>query len=768
MLTALLSWANIPISVSGQVTDASGNGVADVTVYIYTDSSFINPVGYYNSVQTDANGFYLDNFEVPDNQTQGLVIAYIECTNYLSEGQAFWNPGNTDLTIDLDYCQSNTFCSVEIQVDEVPGSTVSTLSAIPTGTAPFTYSWSTGANSQSITVTESGEYCVEVVDAEGCTTIACVIIVVGGNCSVEVVSNPASGLMAFATGMPPFTYLWDTGETTPNIFPMQPGIYCVTITDNSGCTSEACGVYGNVLDSCSVSVDLVQNGAFLQATTTGQAPYVYSWDNGATSAVIPTPASGMACVTITDATGCEATGCFNNNPQDCSVTIEQNPMSNDLWAYGSGGVAPYVYSWNTGESTQSITPIEEGEYCVTLIDAVGCSSTDCFYFGDTTDCFVNIIVTQIQGSNIYSLEAVPNGVAPFTYYWEQDGSTSSSIEVTEEGVYCVTTTDATGCSTTACAFVETLSPLDQIYGSVHLGDSSNFNLISGVVYLVVYDPVDETLTAVDMVPIDGNVIGGNSYDFGAVPAGQYLVKAAVDAGTEGYETNLPAYYTSHLFWNEADLITIPYFNPTSHDVSLIEGINPGGPGFIGGYVSEGANLSGSDDRGGLGDPVVGASVLLLNPDGSGVTHTLTDAGGYFKFPDLAWGTYQVVVEITGLDQGIKWVTIGPDQPEVTDIQFEVGATAVTTATNNILDAAGIFVSPNPVSEQLLLDINMQEAANIQLELINTVGQRLLVQSVKLGTGQTQLEIDFSNYSSGLYLIRLSDGPSMRTFKIVKQ
>jgi uncharacterized surface anchored protein len=46
--------------------------------------------------------------------------------------------------------------------------------------------------------------------------------------------------------------------------------------------------------------------------------------------------------------------------------------------------------------------------------------------------------------------------------------------------------------------------------------------------------------------------------------------------------------------------------------------------------------------------------LLLDDQDNAVTHTVTDANGKFAFPDLAWGTYQVIVEITGMEHTIKW------------------------------------------------------------------------------------------------------------------
>ena len=69
-------------------------------------------------------------------------------------------------------------------------------------------------------------------------------------------------------------------------------------------------------------------------------------------------------VTVTDATGCESmqgdTLFLNGNPnQNCSATIVVNEdslggvLNAELVAIASG-LAPFTYSWSTGETTESI------------------------------------------------------------------------------------------------------------------------------------------------------------------------------------------------------------------------------------------------------------------------------------------------------------------------------------------------------------------------------------------------------------------------------
>ena len=67
--------------------------------------------------------------------------------------------------------------------------------------------------------------------------------------SVEVKNaSPAQGdgsLSAQVTGgTEPYLYAWSNGATTPKIEQLWPGTYCLTVTDNEGCTRTQCATVG--------------------------------------------------------------------------------------------------------------------------------------------------------------------------------------------------------------------------------------------------------------------------------------------------------------------------------------------------------------------------------------------------------------------------------------------------------------------------------------------------------------------------------------------
>ena len=129
--------------------------------------------------------------------------------------------------------------------------------------------------------------------------------------------------------------------------------------------------------------------------------------------------------------------------------------------------------------------------------------------------------------------------------------------------------------------------------------------------MIEYDTIDGgTLTLVDTTSIGNSPAGGISYFFDNVPAGSYLVKAALSENSIGYENYLPTYHGDVLFWDDATYVDVPY-DFFSADIHLIPGENPGGPGFIGGLVIEGANFTGfADTRDGEGDPIANVQVIF--------------------------------------------------------------------------------------------------------------------------------------------------------------
>lgn len=118
--------------------------------------------------------------------------------------------------------------------------------------------WSTGDTTNQVTNLSAGNYSVSVTDTFNCTRVYKVTIISPEFLYLETSTTPDTNLnclgKAIATGVggtPPYHYLWDDSlnQTTDTAFNLCQGLYCVTVTDENGCTRKACEVQVNNIES---------------------------------------------------------------------------------------------------------------------------------------------------------------------------------------------------------------------------------------------------------------------------------------------------------------------------------------------------------------------------------------------------------------------------------------------------------------------------------------------------------------------------------------
>ncbi len=410
-----------------------------------TQAIDVTAPGTYTVTVTGANGC---------TDTDQIVI-----TQNVSKPVAAINATATELTCDV---------------------TTSTLTAQVTGgTAPYAYSWSTGATTQAIDVTAPGTYTVTVTGANGCTDTEQIVITQNVSKPVAAINATAteltcgvttSTLTASATGgTAPYSYAWSTGGTTQSIDVSAPGTYTVTVTGANGCTDTEQIVITQDISAPSVTVGATATELTCDVTTStlaaqvtgGTAPYSYSWSTGATTQSIGVTAPGTYTVTVTGANGCTDSEqiVITQNISAPSVTVGATATeltcdvtTSTLAAQVTGGTAPYAYSWSTGATTQSIDVAAPGAYSVTVTGANGCVDTDEIAITQdinapsvTIGATATELTCEVTTSTLTA--QVTGGTAPYAYAWST-GATTQAIDVTAPGTYTVTVTGANGCEDT--------------------------------------------------------------------------------------------------------------------------------------------------------------------------------------------------------------------------------------------------------------------------------------------------------------------------------
>jgi hypothetical protein len=350
-------------------------------------------------------------------------------------------------------------------------------SVVLTATAASTYAWSTGATTQTITVSASGNYSVTLTNASGCTSSSPVTVVTAN--ALPTATITAGGATTFCQGgsvtltaSPATSYVWSNGATSASITVSTAGSYTVQVANNSGCTatSAATTVVVNALPSASItaggSLSICAGSTVNLTASTGAA---YLWSNGATTATIAASNAGNYSVQVTNAAGCISTSAVSSvvvnalpTPSISSVgstTLCQGASVTLTTANGPG----LTYQWQNngtnvpGATAASFVANTAGSYTVQVTNAAGCSNTT-----SATTVVVNALpVASIanSGSNTICAGSSVNltASAGTAYAWS-NGATTASIAVNATGNYTVSITNAAGCTSSASTAITVVTP----------------------------------------------------------------------------------------------------------------------------------------------------------------------------------------------------------------------------------------------------------------------------------------------------------------------
>ena len=287
-------------------------------------------------------------------------------------------------------------------------------------------------------------------------------------------SNTGAVDITVTGGTPPYTYLWSNGAMTQDISGVGAGVYLVTVTDSRSCSfiPDPYIVGADVAASVThVTCNGGANGAINLSPAFGTPPYTFVWNTipVQTTEDISGLKAGTYCVTITDFVGSTRDTCINVNQPAAivaSATITHDINENCQGAIDlnvTGGTLPFTYIWSNGATSQDLTALCGGQYCVTITDGNGCTLDTCFnVFSGNVGLSLDATQYgnyQISCSGICDGEitSVVTGGSTFTYLWS-NGATTPNISGVCAGSYTLTVTDVQSGNTSVATIVLNAPP----------------------------------------------------------------------------------------------------------------------------------------------------------------------------------------------------------------------------------------------------------------------------------------------------------------------
>ncbi|HCI57517.1 MAG TPA: hypothetical protein DFH96_01950 [Bacteroidetes bacterium] len=291
----------------GTINYTVSNGLGNYTVQLYKNGI---PFG---TPQTTASTVSFNNL--------GIGTYYLQSSSFGASGACSANSANTVFSTppvpNITAGGPTTFCQ---------GGSV-----VLTADAANSYLWSTGATTQAITVSATGNYVVTVYNAALCSNTSA---------STSVTVNPLpptptitpNGPLTFCTNSNVTLsssvandYLWSTAEITQSIVVNLAGTYSVTISDANGCTATSASVTTNTIALQTFYLD-ADGDSYGDATNSIQ-------DCAAPSGYV---SNSTDCNDANNAIHPGATELCNGIDDDCNGLVDDNIVNSTYYADADG------------------------------------------------------------------------------------------------------------------------------------------------------------------------------------------------------------------------------------------------------------------------------------------------------------------------------------------------------------------------------------------------------------------------------------------------
>ncbi len=267
------------------------------------------------------------------------------------------------------------------------------------GTTPYSFSWSSGQQTQNISQLTAGVYTISANDANNCGPVTLDVtvaqptqIIIQNDSILNVSCNGLSNGGIFNTvsgGVPGYTFIWNGNNSpTEDLIGVGAGDYSLIVTDATNCTSsqqftitQPSQLQATVSQVIDVNCFGQNTGAITTDVQGGSQPYSFVWSSGQQTQNLNNIGAGNYTFLVIDAQGCI---------DSLSVSVSQRPeftltldsvfnascfgfSDGAIFTTISGGTTPYSINWSNGSNSPDITGLPQGIYTLTVNDNFNCA-----------------------------------------------------------------------------------------------------------------------------------------------------------------------------------------------------------------------------------------------------------------------------------------------------------------------------------------------------------------------------------------------------------
>ncbi len=718
-----------------------------------TQNISVTSAGEYSVIVTDANGCSANSETITINADANVPTVTIS--------------GNEA------YCEGETI----------------NLSAVCANATSYSWTGPNGFTSQNanITVSDAGNYEVEVTSSNGCTANDQFNVVINSLPTAEVSDIQVcegNSINLSADCNENVTYSWSgpNGFTSSEVSPVienatlqSAGTYNLNIENANGCENS----YSfNVIVNANPTINLGNDITICENTSaTLEAPAgfnSYTWNNGSTTQTISVSETGTYSVVVTNAQGCTASDEIVVNHWELpELTMSSTPESGSGMNDGTatveitGGASPYAILWNNNATTTQITGLTNGIYTVEVTDAHGCvanGSVTVNALNTPPQAIFNADVTE--GCAPLTVNFTDNSLNnPITWSWNFDGTNTSNEQnptftFNNAGTYTVTLSvsnnDGNDEQTMTINVYEnptvTLTTNNSC-NSVEISATSNIENIS---YLwnngettnniVVTEAGDYSVT----VTSEHGCATSSSITIDAIP--QLTIDLGEDisaCSNETTEITAPDGFESYL-WNDGSTTqTITVSETGTYSVVVTDANECTASDEINVTIFEAPEYTLADTiTANINEQIV--ITPTVSESVSVIWNNEEEANSYTQ-------TYPYVGEY------MVFVTFSNENCEVTDTVFVIIENS--TSIENIESAIKVDLYPNPAHDFATFTIS-EYNGKLTYSIIDISGKEISYETIWV-ENETLQTFEVSNLAPGMYMLRLITDDGIHNLKFNK-